>query len=63
MVEFYYKWCGYCNAFAPEYSYAASVLSTIEPSIPLARVDIDKQKPLANRFGIPGAPTVLWFVN
>ncbi|KAI3746780.1 hypothetical protein L6452_09220 [Arctium lappa] len=60
VVEFYAPWCGHCKNLAPEYEKAASVLSSNEPAIVLAKVDAnaEENKELAEKFEIQGFPTI-----
>ncbi|XP_076893556.1 protein disulfide-isomerase-like [Bidens hawaiensis] len=60
VVEFYAPWCGHCKNLAPEYEKAASVLSSHDPPVALAKVDAnaEENKPLAEQFEIQGFPTI-----
>ncbi|XP_042034450.1 protein disulfide-isomerase-like [Salvia splendens] len=60
VVEFYAPWCGHCKKLAPEYEKAASVLSTSDPPVILAKVDANEEqnKAISNEFEVRGFPTI-----
>ncbi|XP_071696429.1 protein disulfide-isomerase-like [Rutidosis leptorrhynchoides] len=63
VVEFYAPWCGHCKSLAPEYEKAASVLSSHDPPVTLAKVDAnaEENKGLAQQYEIQGFPTIKIF--
>lgn len=58
LVDFWAEWCGPCQAVSP-------VLEKIseERGIKLAKIDIDEQSELADKFGIMSIPTIMLFEN
>jgi len=60
VVEFYAPWCGHCKKLAPEFEKAASILSSHDPPVILAKVDANEEvnKPLATEFEVQGFPTI-----
>ncbi|XP_044480385.1 protein disulfide-isomerase-like [Mangifera indica] len=60
VVEFYAPWCVHCKNLAPEYEKAASILSTLDPPIVLAKVDANDEanKDLTTKFDIRGFPSL-----
>ena len=60
LVDFWAEWCGPCRAMAPAFERAAKRL---EPGMRLAKVNIDEEPGLAQRFGISSIPTMVLFLH
>jgi len=60
LVEFYAPWCGHCKRLAPDYEKVAAAFAN-EPNVIVAKVDADKYKVAAGKYGVTGFPTIKWF--
>lgn len=60
LVYFTASWCGPCKQFGP---LLEKVVNEAKGRLKLARVDVDKNQPLAQQFRIQSVPMVYIFVN
>ncbi len=58
MVDFWATWCVPCRAMAPVLE---EIADQTKGKLTVGKVDIDKNGPLANRFGIQAIPTIIIF--
>lgn len=58
LVDFYADWCGPCQAMAPVLK---EVAKAHEGKVKIIKVDVDKNQPLAQKFGVRSIPTLILF--
>ncbi len=57
IIDFYATWCGPCKATAP---ILEEIAGDYAGQIDVYKVDVDKQRELANLFGIRSIPSILF---
>jgi protein disulfide-isomerase A6 len=62
LAEFYAPWCGHCKTLAPKYDDLGRIFQT-EGDVVIAKIDADSPagRPLGERFGVKGFPTIKYF--
>lgn len=60
IIDFWTVWCGPCKLMAPHFEAAAKEL---KGKVQCAKVNVDENYALAERFGIMAVPTTLFFSN
>ncbi|KAL9652998.1 hypothetical protein ABK040_015513 [Willaertia magna] len=60
LVKFYAPWCGHCKKMAPDYEKVAQAFVN-EDNVVVAKLDADKHRDVASKFGIQGYPTLKFF--
>ncbi len=58
LVDFWATWCGPCETMAPDLDLIAR---ESEDDVLIAKVDVDKERQLVERFGIQSMPTIITF--
>lgn len=60
LVDFYADWCGPCQMMAP---LLKEVAQEMGDKVKVIKIDVDKNQPIAQRFGVRSIPTLILFKN
>jgi thioredoxin 1 len=60
LVDFWAEWCGPCKMIAPILDEAAN---TYQGKLQIAKLNVDENRDIPEKFGIRGIPTLMLFKN
>ena len=60
IVDFYADWCGPCKMIAPALE---EIATELQGKAKIAKVNVDDQPALAQRYNVQSLPTLLYFRN
>jgi thioredoxin 1 len=60
LVDFWAEWCGPCKALSPVLS---EIAAEMNGKANVVKVNVDQASDLAQKFGIRGIPTLIFFKN
>jgi thioredoxin 1 len=58
LVDFWAAWCGYCRKIEPS---VASIAGEYSGRLKVAKLDVDRNRTIANRYRVAGLPTLMLF--
>lgn len=60
LVDFWAEWCGPCKALSPVLD---EIATEMDGKADIVKVNVDQASDLAQKFGIRGIPTLIFFKN
>ncbi len=60
LVDFYADWCGPCQMMAPVLK---EVVQEMGDELKVIKIDVDRNQPIAQKFGVRSIPTLILFQN
>ena len=58
LIDFHADWCGPCKVLSP---IIQEVAKELDGKVRVIKIDVDKNPALADKFQIPGVPTLMLF--
>lgn len=60
IIDFYANWCGPCKAMKPDFETLNNELNSDKTNIIFAKVDVDKEEELSEKFNVQSLPTFVF---